>query len=101
MPRFPRCGPNSGRPFILDGRPTADRFTGRQKLGKEPPSSSNRQQPAPSSEQFSVHRLQGRTHHLSAQGANLVAEHDDLDCASSSWLPRKRWTHLVKRTNSM
>ena len=53
-----------------------------QRLGldKEPSSASSRQKPAQSSEYCSIRWLQGRTHHLSAQDGDLVAEHDDLDC---------------------
>ena len=49
-------------------------------LDKDPSSASSRLKPAQSSEYCSIRWLQGRTHHLSAQPDDLVAEHDDLDC---------------------
>jgi len=48
-------------------------------LDKEASSARCREKPAQSGKNRSIRGAQGRTRHLSAQDANFVAEHDDLD----------------------
>jgi hypothetical protein len=48
-------------------------------LDKEASSARSREKPAQSAKNRSIRGPQGRTRHLSAQDANFVAEHHDLD----------------------
>jgi hypothetical protein len=57
-----------------------------QRLGldKEASSAGSQEKPAQSGENRSIRGPQGRTRHLSAQDANFVAEHYDLDLPDGS-----------------